>query len=958
MALLVMIVRKMVKTKWLELSLLLGLILSVGLMSSLPIYTDAILQRMLFKDLQNMQTDSGSYPGTWFTSVTLTDDTKPQEKADMIRQTDEFWTNRLKELKLPLLQQVRERRTDSYGLVPVQPDKVDASVNRGAYIGALEGMEGHVKLIDGRMPAKEPVNGVYEALVVDKALTSLKMVLGNEFLLEKTPGDKPVKIVPVGVIDRKSEQDLYWYNPDLSIFDRTFLIDFDLFEKEISTGKTLPLRSSSWYGVYDYTPMDMASVANYKSVYDRTESYFRNWSTNFTSLKAPAHKLLADYHLKEERLRTMLWSLVVPVVIVLAFYLYMVSNLIIERQKTEIAVLRSRGASRLQILAGYAIEGLLLGIIAFAAGPPAGLLLTKVLGASDGFLSFVQRASLNASINAASLRYAAYAVACSIGMTLIPAFLATRASIVDQKRQSARQHKPLIWHRLFLDVILIAVSIYELRSFRGRLEDLTLNGLEATDIRIDPLLFLVPSLFMLGAGLLLLRVYPYFIRLVYWLGRRFWPPYLYATLIQVGRSGSQYQFLMLFLILTIATGMFGASAARTINRNTEDQIRYASGADFVLQVKWPDNAPPPPSPGEAPPPPAPLEAGRSGKIQYIEPPFQPFTELPGVKQAAKVFIRQDASYSFDKEKGSIKLMGIDTDEFGRTAWMRDGLLGHHLNDYLNLIASDPSAVLVSRTLADEAGLKPGDTIFAGWNGTEYKAFSVYGVIDYFPTFNPNPPPGSTTSKTKPALPKLVVGHLSYIQNHLALEPYEVWLKLEPDASREKLYAAIQEQKMELTKLTDTRQKLTTAKNDPFQLAINGVMTLGFLLAAAISFCGFLLYWVLSLQGRLLQFGIMRAMGITFRQLIGMLTAEQLLTSAAAVLMGLAAGQIGSRLFVPLFQITFNPQTQVPPFRVAFDPRDTLQLTVVVVVMIVLGLAILGSLLSRVKIHQAVKLGED
>ena len=149
-----------------------------------------------------------------------------------------------------------------------------------------------------------------------------------------------------------------------------------------------------------------------------------------------------------------------------------------------------------------------------------------------------------------------------------------------------------------------------------------------------------------------------------------------------------------------------------------------------------------------------------------------------------------------------------------------------------------------------------------------------------------------------------------------------------------------------------------SKNDPFQLAVNGVMTLGFLIAIGISFIGFLLYWVLSLYGRILQFGVLRAMGISFAQLIGMLVAEQLLTSGAAVLIGMITGNTASRLFVPLFQLTFDSSSQVPPFQVSFDPNDQLHLYVIVTVMIGIGLLLLGTMLSRIKIHQAVKLGED
>lgn len=40
------------------------------------------------------------------------------------------------------------------------------------------------------------------------------------------------------------------------------------------------------------------------------------------------------------------------------------------------------------------------------------------------------------------------------------------------------------------------------------------------------------------------------------------------------------------LILTVAMGLFNANAARTINQNYENRIRYADGADIRLQETW------------------------------------------------------------------------------------------------------------------------------------------------------------------------------------------------------------------------------------------------------------------------------------------------------------------------------------------------------------------------------------
>jgi putative ABC transport system permease protein len=955
-----MIFRKMLKNKWLELSLLFGLILSVALASSMPIYTEAILQRMLVKELEQYQQTTGTYPLMHRTGLYFLGETA-KENGEQALRADEFMRSIQDDFRLPQMEYLMERSTDSFLFVPVDPERVDATMRRTADIVALSGLENHIRLIDGRLPAKEPVDGVYEALVVEGALTRLNMVLGNEFVIQDERVPEPIIVKPVGVINVKDEEDIYWFN-SISSYSSSFIVDFDLFEKYITKGENITLRLAAYYSAFEYSRMNMDSIVSFLWTNSRIDNFISQLNSS-NSIRAPAMEVISKYLDREKQLRIMLWSLNVPVMIMLAFYLYMVSNLIIERQKTEIAVLRSRGASRLQVLFSYVLEGLILGTIAFIVGPYVGMLLTKFLGASNGFLEFVQRTALIVEINETAYKYSLYAVLFSLVMTLIPALLATRTSIVGHKQQMARSEKKSFWHKFFIDIILIAVSLYGLQDFKRRMQDLQALGLDSTSLQVDPLLFLVPALFTLGMGLFLLRIYPWFIRFVYWAGKRIWPPALYQTLIQVGRANTQYQFLMVFLIITLATGLFSASAARTLNNNTLEKVEYKNGADVVLTVRWENDAPLggggmeelDPESGESQGQSPAIAAPR--RVQYAEPPFEMFKELPGVVNAARVFTKQNATAVANKSTFRVTLMGIDTDDFGRVALMKDGLLDHHFYSYLNLISTDPTAVLISRTLADQQNVRVGDTIELGWDSVGSKSFVVYGIVDYWPSFNPNPQ--QTSGGNKPAAPMLAVAHLSYIQSGLALEPYDVWIDLSDEPGiRQKFNDALYEREIPVQNLIDTTYELTMAKNDPFQLAINGVMTLGFLISVVISFFGFLLYWILSLNSRVLQYGILRAMGISFLQLIGMLLTEQILTSGAAFVLGAGIGTLTSRLFVPLFQLSFSPAQQVPPFEVTFDPSDSIRLYIIVTVMITAGLAILAYLLSRIKIHQAVKLGED
>ncbi|MFC5530895.1 ABC transporter permease [Cohnella yongneupensis] len=958
MALFVMIIRKMVQNKWLVSSMFFGILMTVALVSTMPIYSEAILSRMLVKDLETFQTDKNTYPGTHFSSIGFYNES-PDKRTKILNDIDNFMhTKAASDFGIPVKELVTERRTKSFLFVPAVGVEDPKKSKPSATLRAFTDLDAHIKLDDGRMPAKEPVNGVYEVLVTDQALSNFKTVLGTEFVVQDDKVAGTIKIKPVGIVTKKQDDDPYFRSAGLADWNSAFIMDDGMFDREITKGNKIPLAVSGWYFVLDYSKMNIRNVDGFINTDKEIRAFVKQRIVVFqTEFQAPALDTITSYFDRAKQLNKLMWSLNVPVLIMLGFYMFMVSNLIIDRQKNEIAVLRSRGAARWQIVASFAIEGVLLCGIALLAGPFIGLGLTKVLGSSNGFLEFVQRTSMPVRVNSDAYLYGAIAAVVSFIMMLIPALLATRVSIVGRKQQMARSQKMPFWHKAFLDVLALAVSIYGLYTFRNRLKDIQKLGLNANDLNIDPLQFVMPALFVVGAGLLILRLYPYVLKLIYWIGRKWWPPSLYSTLIQVGRSNSQYQFLMVFLIMTIAIGVFSAGAARTLNTNTEDRIRYSNGADFVMESNWPNDKPPP-SPFGAPPG---ADAPAAPKvIHYLEPSFDPYTKLPGVDHAAKVFVKEQANFSVGSNGGSATLIGIDTDDFGNTTWFPDKLLSHPFNEYLNLIAPDSRAVLISKTLAEQKGVKVGDSINVGWQDVPGQPFIVFGILDYFPTFNPNPPPGSinTADSEKSSAPMLIVGHLSRIQFQLALEPYQVWLKMKPGAPTSELYQGIEDSKLNIVSVVNTREKLTKAKNDPFLLALNGILTLGFIISIVISFVGFLLYWILSLKGRTLQNGIMRAIGLSLRQLIGMLALEQLLTSGVAIGIGVLVGNVASILYVPNFQMAFNPSSLVPPFKVIFEAIDFIRLYTTVVVMLLLGLGILSYMLSRIRVHQALKLGED
>lgn len=946
MAILKLIFRKMFNNRWLTGSLFLGLIISVSLVASIPTYTASILQKLLTRELEEYQIKTNQFPGEFTFSDTFIS-TIVDEPSKAIKEVEKIKQNIIESVELPVLSEANIIATEPLKTRFAEEDRRTSPQSASRLI-MITNLEDNISIIDGTYPSAQAEDGVIEALVSEQALVHRNTVLGVDFNV--SIGDKQFTIKPVGVFQQKSGASTYW-----SLLSDTFSSDFivheEFFRDVILTEHEEMIGIGRFSTAFDYhqiTNEDFSSLLALESRVKRSISKIKEESV---LINFPIRDILRSYQNKEKQLTSMLWALNVPVLIMLAIYLYMISRQIIDRQLNEIAVFSSRGASRLQIFFIYLIEIVLLAVLAFILGPLISLQLVKVLGASNGFLEFVQRSALPVELSPKSLYYALIAAIASVVMIMIPVYRASGRNIVVHKQETARSEGKVQWYIVLFEVVVLAISIYGLYVFNRRQEEMVALDIDSTDLMIDPSLFFMPALFMIGLGLVALRVYPLVLRLIYKIGEKIWPVSLYSTFLQVSRSTKQYKFLMLFLVMTIGMGVFSASAARTINTNLEEQLLYQNGAEVSMRVRWESSQlPTMASPTQ-------IQTDNLGTstepVIYSEPPFDPIVNLSQVEQATKVFIKNQVTVADGVRSVHYPtLMAIEPKQFGEVAWFKPSLLPYHWYQYLNLLATEQSAILISKKFSDSFGIKEGDYVTISWSGSDTGEFVVYGVIDYWPTFNP------LETGEGSAEGSLIVANLPYVQNTLGLEPYDVWLKLKEDASRETFYKEIEEAQIPVTSLNDVVPKIIDLKNGSLLLGLNGTMTLGFLISLLVSFIGFLLYWILTIKSRTLQYGIYRAIGISMPNLIGILLSEQILTSGFACLLGVIGGKLTSQLFVPLFQVSMNVRDLVPPFSVVFDASDEMKIYIFSAFMLVLGSIILIGFLRKIKINQAIKLGED
>ena len=939
---LTLLLRKMQNTKWMVICLLIGFIMATAMTSTIPIYMHASLQRMLIKDMQAYQEDTGEYPGVYAVSKTFMSGTDAARQHDLVLSVYSRAVNRFNSLMVPYLNHKCSTFDTYLYFSNLDTGNGDVALVK---LGGMTELDEHISFTSGRMyePGKD-ADGVYEVICTERALQVSQIDMGTVYEVKNLlNADNPdtVKIKVVGVFEPVSDTDTFW-SEGMTNYDNAFFADFETVISDIIMTGVVNLNSVDCRIIIDYQNLDMNVIEHVRSSFESQKEQYKEEATTFT---VPAQEILESYAGKASSLRYIMLMLDIPVVLMLVFYLFMVSQLNIESERNEIAMLKSRGASSWQVLRIYAYETLILGAVSAIVGPFVGLGLCNILGVSNGFLEFVNRPALHAKLSLAPFVYALIAVAVFFVTTLVPIIPASRVSIVAHKQSKAHEQKKPFWQRCFLDVAFIVLPVVWLWWYNRVNENLISLGVVDTSATMNPLMFAASTVFILGAALFCVRIYPYFIRLIYLIGRKKWSPAAYISLNNIGRSSTgREKFIMIFLILTVALGIFSANTARAINRNTEERIRYNLGADAVITEAWKTSRVRVTD----------EETGEeSTTTQYTEPEFERYSTLPGVELATPVFQRDSVQLRYDDSSTpEVHIMAIIPDQFAQVAWFRSDLLPAHINRYINALSECQDGIIVSKSYADKTELKLGDVVEVKWARNNWFETTVVAIVEYWPSLNPYEKGASGEYRD------FAVLNYDYVNIMTVTEPYEVWLDLEDDADIAELYNAVSERGIVATRLDVASQLIISSKTDAVLQGVNGALTLGFITIMTMCFIGFLIYWILSIKGRTLQFGILRAMGMSFREIISMIIYEQVLVSGVSIFLSIIIGGIASDIFVPLFQVLYNVTDQVPPFRVVSQRSDYFKLYAIVLVMLVVGFIVIARLIKQININKALKLGED
>ncbi len=596
--------RRLMASFRIELTVLLGVTLAVLLLASAAVFNDLLAETALRRTL------SEAAPGdvnAWVRVFNSLDDPRTATAN-----SDRYLTSR---------RFVRERVLDPLDYAFAETSfQIETSTfyfagrpnldlpndrrprGRLQYLSGLQaspdGTEGKATLAAGRWPALpenpgyDDASGDTDGIVIEVAVDAaglefLGLPLGETFQIFPATGgagqhSTPVRVV--GIVEPVNPDAEYWFRRDklLTYHDENWTL-VPLFTAESAlrqqVGRRYPgiYTSSAWFLQTDRLGVRAGRVDDLQDDLRRMRRAVNNDLPN-GSASTGLPRILEDYEEQLLLARIPLFLMVFLVAGILAYYLTITAGMVIRARSAEIAMLKSRGATTLQIGILTLVEGLLLAGPALAAGTLLSPLLARALG---GLVFDAAWTGAPVSLSWTAVGLGAAGALLAVVVLSLATLAAARKGIVEFRQAGARPARTPFVHRYYLDLLALAVIALLWWQISSRGTALT-RSLGSRELEVDFTLLLGPALGLIALGLLVMRLFPLAAGLSSRIVGPVGPGWLVQGLRRIARDPIAPGSLVALLMLATALGVVGSAFSATLTRSQDDRIRYAVGADVRI----------------------------------------------------------------------------------------------------------------------------------------------------------------------------------------------------------------------------------------------------------------------------------------------------------------------------------------------------------------------------------------
>ncbi len=909
---------------------LLNIVLAVGLVTNASFFSQAVDRVILAQELDDFSRVTGRPP--FSTSAYVFPSRRAPITLEDAEQASDHVAGTLGgEVGLPVRHLGLE--VSSGGMMLRPSAGSDLYTEDADYLGNVElvyvaNVAAQMDIVAGTLLDEDGASGgALDVWMHERLAQEMGARVGESFDVGVNLSDDPLSIRLAGLWHARDPVSDFWFNDPDTRLDDALLVRRQDYVRFVQPRITAGARKINWYIILDDNKIVSTASASYLDGFTRGLALVEKYVPGI-QLNAPPLDPLENFAHRSTTLTVLLLGFNLPAFGILLYFLALTSAIIAQWQRKETSVLVSRGMSGSGVLNLALIEQLLLSIVAYPLGTGLGMSIARVMGYTDSFLSFTRREPLPVSTQGLSLPLTLLALAVALLARLWPAVQAARQSVLSEERERARPSRSPFWYRYYLDLLLLLPTGYAYRQLarRGSLAALVSDG--PRDLYQDPLLILLPALFVLTASMLTMRLFPFAMRLADALtGLTPWLT-IHLTLRQLSRRSQDYVKPLLLVIISLAMGIYTLSMAASLDQWLIDRTYYRVGADLAFT-------------------PRPLRQTESPLEESVEridgnwiPLPSEWREIDGIARATEV---GDFGVNFDLEtsgQAQARFLGIDRIDFPLTAWFRTDFANESLGALMNRLALTPESVLVSRDFLAERYLRVGDQIpiYISINppvGVRSQ-FTIAGIYDYFPT---------VYEEEESA----IIGNLDYVSFLLgATVPHDVWLKLDPGVDGRAILQAIPGTAgIDVSAARDARTDIHTEQAKMERVGVFGILSTGFIAAMAMAVLGLLIYSYASLQERVYRFAVLHAIGLSRGQIVAQVMMEYAFLAAFGALSGALIGVLTSELFVPFFRYTGELGTPLPPLLPIIARHEVLSLALGFGLLIVLAqAATIASVLYR------------
>jgi ABC-type lipoprotein release transport system permease subunit len=404
----------------------------------------------------------------------------------------------------------------------------------------------------------------------------------------------------------------------------------------------------AWWLDVDPERITASETESIRNTIDATERELNSIVDGFL-LRSDLPQVLSAFETDLFFNRLPMFIVLILIVLVVLYYVVTLASLLVDAQRSEVGLLRTRGATSRQILAVFVIEAGFLAAIAAITGPFLAMFGVGFIGVLPIYSELNSGDPLPVRLTFGAFRMAFFGGLLGLLALFIPALRATRLGLLASRVSRARPARLALVQRYYLDLGFLGLVMFLFWQLtkQGSFVAVSIFG----ETTVNQLILGVPAIFLVAAGLVLLRIFPVAMDLTgRVLSRRplsaITPPALILGIWQMARNPAHHSRLSLLLILTAALGVFAASFGATLQQSAVDTAYYRTGADVKITAV---NI-------------------RDGGISFSV--ADQLAELENVEAASPVY-RETANITAGTNVEGFQFIGVQLESIEDVGWFRD-----------------------------------------------------------------------------------------------------------------------------------------------------------------------------------------------------------------------------------------------------------------------------------------------